>query len=113
MLEKIVDSDRQVVIGLEQPRITRNNSVPVMIRVKSNGDVEAILQSDQIRHGVRRGWVHPDLAIPIRRHETESRIDEFVHNGEIQLVLLSNSRPVVDASAAERIHAHVHLGAAN
>ena len=113
VLKKIVDSSRQVVIGLEQTRIPRDDSMPIMVRVTGKRDVEAIFQSDQIRHGVRRGWVHADLAVPIHTHETESRIDEFVHDGEIELVLLSNSRPVMNARAAKRIYAHVYLRAAN
>ena len=83
VLEKIVDSDRQVVIGLKQTRIPRDDSMPVMISVTSKGNVKAIFESDQICHGVGRGWVHADAAVPIHGHETESRIDDFVDDSEV------------------------------
>src|ERR1051326_7012836 len=83
VLEKVVDSDGQVMIRLKQTRLARDNSVPVMVCVTSKGNVEAILQSDEIFHGVGRGWVHADLAVPIHGHETESRIHDIVYHGKV------------------------------
>src|SRR6185369_8035838 len=83
VLEKIVDSDGEVMIGLKQTCIARDDSMPVMIRVTSKRNVEAILQSDQICHRVSRGRVHADLAVPIHGHETESRIHDVVYDSEI------------------------------
>src|SRR6185503_20663751 len=82
VLEKVVDGDRQIVIGLKQTS-SSDNSMPVMVRVTSEGNVEAILQSDQICHGVSRGWVHSDLTVPIHGHETESRIHDFVYDSKV------------------------------
>ena len=53
------------------------------------------------------------MAVPIHRHETESRIDGIVDDGEVQPVAFGNSPPVVDASASERIHAQADLRAPN
>src|SRR4029079_9632143 len=84
VLEKIIDSDREVMIGLKQTRLARDDSMPVMIRVTSKRNVEAILQSNQICHRVSRGRVHADLAVPIHCHETEGRIDELVYDSKVQ-----------------------------
>ncbi len=53
------------------------------------------------------------FAIPVETHERKPRIDLFADEGEIELVLLGDTPPVVHARAAERIHAHAHLGAAD
>ena len=53
------------------------------------------------------------LTVPIDRHEPEGRIDDFVHNREIQTIALGNRAPIVNSGAAKRIHAHADVRAAN
>ena len=53
------------MIGIHQPGAARDDAVPIAVRVVSKRDVEAILQSNQRRHGVRRRAVHSNPAIPI------------------------------------------------
>ena len=113
MLEEVEDGDRKVVVGRQQPCALGDNSVPVMVGIAGEGDIEAILQADQALHRIGRGWVHADLAVPIDSHETEGRIDGLVHDREIQPVALGNRFPVVNAGAAERIDSHADLRAAN
>ena len=84
-----------------------------MVGVAGEGDLESILQADQALHRIGRGRVHADLAVPIHRHETEGRIDGLVDDREVQPVALGDRPPVVDAGAAERIHAQADLRAAN
>ena len=84
-----------------------------MVCVTGDGDVEAILQADQTLHGVGRGWVHADLAVPINRHETESWIDGLVDDGEVQPVAIGNAAPIMDPCATEWIHSQTDLRVAN
>ena len=113
MLEEVEDGDRKVMVGRQQARVPGDDPVPVMVGVAGEGDVEAILEVDQALHGVGRGRIHADLAVPIDRHEPEGRIDDFVHDREIQAIALGNRAPIVNAGAAERIHAHADVRAAN
>ena len=87
--------------------------MPVVVGVAGEGDVEAILETDQALHGVGRGRIHANLTVPIDRHEPEGRIDDFVHDREIQTIALGNRAPIVNAGATQRIHAHADVGAAN
>ena len=103
VLEEVVDGDREVVIGRQKPRAAGDDSVPVVVGVAGEGDIEAILQADQSLHRVGRGGIHADLAVPIDRHESESRIDRVVDDREVQPVALGDRPPVVDPGAAERI----------
>ena len=63
--------DGEIVIGGKQSGAAGHDAVPVVIRVAGEGDAEAILEVDQVGHGIRRGRVHADLAVPIKRHEAE------------------------------------------
>ena len=62
----------------------------------------------QRRHRVRRRAVHPDLAVPVQRHEPPGRVDQRVDDGEVELVPLGDRGPVVDARTAERVGADPH-----
>ena len=86
-------------------RRSGDDAVPIVIRVARERDVEPVLEADQPLHRVGRRGVHPDLAVPIDRHETERRIDHVVDDGEVETVTLRDRRPVVNARAAERIDA--------
>ena len=46
-------------------------------------------------------------------HEGKPRVDFIAHDREIELVTLSDARPIMHARAAERIHAHAHFRTAN
>ena len=52
MPEQVVDSDGKIVVGRKQARAPGNDAVPVVIGVASEGDVEAILEIDQVAHGI-------------------------------------------------------------
>ena len=64
--------------------------MPIMVGIAGEGDVEAILETDQALHCVGRGWIHADLAVPIDRHEPKGRIDDLIDDREIQTVTLGN-----------------------
>ena len=85
----------------------------VVVRITGEGKVKAILHRDQTLHRVDRGWVHPNLAIPIHGHETKCRIDHLVDNREVEPVSLRNRPPVVDSGAAQGINTDAELRAAN
>ncbi len=76
-----------------------------MIRIASRGEVEFIFQADQVTHGIRGRRVHANAAIPIEGHEAEGLIDLLIHNRQIQAVLFSERRPVMNARAAQRVDA--------
>ena len=64
-------------------------------------------------HGVRRGGIHANFAVPIHGHESKCGIDGFVHDRQIETVPLGNQRPIIDARAAERVDSERNLGIAN
>src|SRR6185437_12086083 len=47
-------------------------------------------------HGIRRGWVHANLAVPVERHKAECRVDLVAYRFEIQLVAPRDCGPIVD-----------------
>jgi len=53
ILEEVENGDRKVMVGRSNPRFC-DDAVPIMIGVTGEGDVEAILESDQASHRVRR-----------------------------------------------------------
>ena len=76
-----------------------------MIRVAGDRDVEIVLEADQTLHGVSGRRIHSNAPIPVERHESERLIDGVVDYREIDPVAFRDSRPVVNAGAAERIDA--------
>ncbi len=55
----------QVMVGIQQAGAARDDAVAVVIGVAGEGQVEAVLERDQSGHGVGRGAIHADLAVPI------------------------------------------------
>ena len=68
------------------------------------------LRRDQRGHRGRRRAVHPDLAVPVQRHEPPRGVDDRVHHGQVEPVALGDRTPVVDAGAAQRIGADADAG---
>ena len=95
------------VVGVHKPVAPGHDPVAVGVGVGGEGDVEAVLQRHEPRHGVGRRGVHPDAAVPVHRHETERRVDDLVGDCEIQAVAVANGGPITDARATERIHAQL------
>ena len=113
MAEQIVDRGRQIMVRVHQPARARHDTVPVGVGIVGEGHVEFRLQIDQLRHGVGRGAVHADLAVPVLRCEPEGGVDQIVHNSRVDPVFLDDRRPVVHGSAAQRIDADLHPGRAD
>ena len=113
MSEQVVDRDGQEVVGRHQAGRGRHDAVPVVVGVAGKGDVVLVLEPDQPPHGVRRGRIHADAAVPVERHEAEPRVDLFADHGEIDAVALGDARPVVHAGAAQRVDAHADAGGAD
>ena len=57
--------------------------MPVMVGVAGEGDVVFFLEADQALHGIGRGRIHADAAVPVQGHETEGRIDLLADHGEV------------------------------
>src|SRR5439155_26074663 len=89
------------------------NSVPIGIGVAGKGYVKSLLEADHARHRIHRRRVHAYLAVPIDRHEAERRIDDVIHDLQIESVALADGIPVSHASAAQRIHADPNLALAD
>ena len=113
MLEEVENGDREVVVGIHQSGRARDDAVPIGVGVASKGDIEAILEADQALHCVGRGRIHANPTVPIDRHEPERRIDDIVHNREIQTIALGNRAPIVNFRRHQRIHAHTDIRAPN
>ena len=84
MREQVRDRHGQVVIRIEQPRAARHDAVAVVIGIAGQGEIEVVFQLDQARHGVGRGAIHADLAIPIDAHEAEGGVGVIVHDGQLE-----------------------------
>ena len=80
VLKKIKNRSRKVMVGRHQPSFARDNSVSIMICIAGKSDLEPILEPDQSLHGIRRRRIHPNLAIPVPRHEAKGRIDFIVND---------------------------------
>ena len=107
---QVVDRDREVVVRVHQPAVGRDDAVPVGVGVVAGRDVEVVLARDQRRHRRRRRAVHPDLAVPVERHEPEGLVDQRVHHGQVEAVARADLAPVRDRRAAERVGADAHAG---
>ena len=106
--EEVADRDGQVVVGVHQPGVGRDDAVPVGVGVVAGRDVVVVLAADQARHRGRRRAVHPDLLVPVERHEPPRRVDERVHDRQLETVPLTDRAPVVDRRAAERVGSDPH-----
>ena len=63
--KQILNGHSQVVVGVHQAKVWRDNAVAVGIGVVASCDVELRAVVHQGRHGVGRGAVHADLAIGV------------------------------------------------
>ena len=111
--EQVGDARREVVVGVQQPGRRRDDAVAVGVRVVGERDVEAVAHLGQPRHRVRRRAVHPDLAVPVERHEAERRIELVVDDLQVEPVHLGDRRPVGGARPAERVDAEPQAGLAD
>ncbi len=105
--KEVMDANRQIVIGRQQPAALCHDSMPVMVCIAGEGDIKFILQGDQGLHRVLGRWIHANPAIPVEGHEAERRIDNIIHNFKIQTIALGNRFPVMHAGPAKRIDAQV------
>ena len=105
---EIGNSGCEKVIRVHQPARRTDDAMPVGVRVIGEGDVEFVLQRDQPLHRIGRRTVHPDIAVPVHRHETECRIDGVVHDRCVNPVTLDQRLPILNSSAAERIDPDAH-----
>ena len=55
----------EVMVGRHQTCAPGDDAVTVVVGIAGERDVEAVLESDQPLHRVRRGRVHADLAVPV------------------------------------------------
>ncbi len=102
MGKQILDRHRQIVVRVHQTGLG-DDAVTVVVRVVAKGDVELVLEGNQARHCERAGAIHPDLAVFIKSHEGEGRVDLVVHHLDIQAIGLGDDVPVGDAGATQRI----------
>ena len=91
--EEVADRDGEEVVGVHQPGVGRDDAVPVGVGVVAGGDVVVVLAPDQRGHRGRRGAVHPDLVVPVERHEPPGRVDQRVHHGQVEAGAGRRSRP--------------------
>ena len=107
---QVVDGDREVVVGVEQPGVRRDDTVAIRVGVVPGCDGELVLAADQGGHGGRRGAVHPDLAVPVQCHEPEGGVHDRVDDGQVETVTLADLAPVGHARPAERVGADADPG---
>ena len=110
--EEVLDRDGEVVVGVHEAAVGRDDAVPVGVGVVAGEDVEARLRArapTPSRDGRRR--VHADLAVPVERHERPRRVDARVHDGEVEAVAVADRRPVVHGCPAQRVGADADAAA--
>ena len=93
---EVLDRHGEVVVGVHQAGVGRDDAVPVGVGVVARRDVVGVLAraiSEAIADGERA--VHPDLAVPVERHERPLRVDARVDDGEVEAVPLADLAPVV------------------
>ena len=78
--------------GVTMPCRSASASLPVRMSKSS-------LVRQHGGHGGRARRIHPDLAVPVERHEAPGRVDVRVHDGEVELVAVADRAPVVHADA--------------
>ena len=105
VLEQVRHGQRQEVVRRQQARLPGHDAVPVRIRVVAEGEVEAIPQLDQARHGRGRRAVHADAPVVIEGHEGEPRVDARVDDAQVQPVAVRDRLPVGDVGPAEGVDA--------
>ena len=115
--EQIRDAHGQIVVGIQEPGAPGHDAVAVGVGVVGEGEVEAVAEADEARHGVRRRRVHPDLAVPVDGHEPKrrDRPSSFTTSSRKPyrsamgaqyptLAPPSGSTPILRRAAAERRH---------
>ncbi|MDT4834486.1 hypothetical protein FQZ97_681240 [compost metagenome] len=113
MLEQVIDSHAEEVVGRQQADTGRDYAVAVVIGVAGKGDVVAILEADQPLHGMAGRGVHADLAVPVQAHEGELRVNDLADHLQIEPIALGDPRPVMHARAAQRVDAQAQAGSAD
>ncbi len=103
--KQVVDADRKVVVRGQQAAPLGDDAVAVVVGIGGKRNVEFVFQSDEPLHGVRRGGIHANFAVPIHGHESKGGIDGFVHDRQIETVALGDQRPIINARATERVDA--------
>ena len=108
--EEIRDRGGEVVIRWQEAG-PGDDTVPIVIRVAREREVEPFSEVDESTHRVGRRGVHPDLPVPVERHEAERGIDHVADADEVQAVAFRDAMPIVDAGPAERVNAQPELRA--
>ena len=65
--------------------------------------MSAVLEHRRHGRGARR--IHPDLAVPVERHERPGRVHALVDHREVEAVVVADRLPVVHGCPAERVRA--------
>ena len=112
-VQQVADRHGQVVIGIHQPGGARHDAMPVRVRVVGEGDAVLVLEADQPRHRIGTRAVHANLSVVIDRHEGERRIDDRVHDHDVEPVDGVDRLPVGHGRATQGVHAQPEAGAAD
>ena len=105
---EVLDRHREEVVGVEEPAVLGHDAVPVRVGVVARRDVVRRVAGhlpDERGHRRRRRAVHPDLAVPVERHEAPRRVDPRVDDRQVEMVPFRDRRPVVDARTTQRVGA--------
>src|SRR5262245_26797824 len=89
------------------------DAVTISVRVAGKSYVESVFEIDHSCHRINRRRIHPDLAVPIDRHEAKGRIDGVIHNLQIESVAVTDGIPVSHAGAAQRIDTDANFALAD
>src|SRR5258708_11442041 len=101
------------MIWVHQPSGWCDDSMPVGVWIVGECDAVFVLESDKPGHRIRAGTVHANHAVVIDGHERKCRVDDWIHNGNVQLVFSIDGFPIRSGSASKRVDAKLEAGATN
>jgi hypothetical protein len=81
----------------------------VGVRITRECDVILASQTNQTRHGILGGRIHPDLTVPVDGHESKCRVYNAIDHLQIELITFSDCLPIGQTSATERIDSNVYF----
>src|SRR5258705_13974002 len=76
-------------------------------------DLVFVFELHEPGHRIRAGAIHADLPVVIHGHEGERRIQQRIHDANVQAVNAVDGLPVGQGSASQGIDAKLESGAAN
>ena len=87
--------------------------MPIVIGIIANGDIETVAKLDETSHRPLGRAIHTDHAVFVQSHKTKGGIDGTVYQFDIEIVMLGDHIPVIQARATQGVNTDLELGVSN